>query len=834
MKKITATLCLLLLAVFGIAQSIPSPKSFLGYEIGERFTPHHKIVAYFEALAKAAPAQMKLEQYGLTNEGRPLLLATFASAANMGQLESIRQNNLQLAGLAAGNGQVNGTAIVWMSYNVHGNEASSSEAVMKTAYFLLTDAKAQEWLKNTVVIIDPCINPDGRDRYVNWYNSVVGDRMNADPSSREHAEPWPGGRSNHYNFDLNRDWAWQTQVETQQRIPQYNKWMPHVHVDFHEQGFNEPYYFAPAAEPFHEVITPWQRQFQTSIGRNHAKYFDANNWLFFTKERFDLFYPSYGDTWPTYNGSIGMTYEQGGIRAGLAIRNEDGDTLTLVDRAEHHFTTGISTVEISSKNATGLQQNFQQFFANARTNGVGEYKTFVVKEKGNEGKIKRLTDLLTNNGIEWGYGAAAPAKGFNYISGKEEAFNVEKGDIVISTVQPRGTMAKVLFEPTSKITDSATYDITAWSIPYAHGLKAFAVKEKLTVNKAVPAILMMPVVPPMQYGYLLPWRSNSEANFVAACLKAGIKPRVAQRSFEYQGTTYPAGTIILLKTSNQHVANLEKKIADLATDNRVTLVPVATGFMDKGADFGSPDVKIMHAPRVAMATGEGTSSLGAGEVWHYLERDLQYPVSLINAANLNSIAWHKYDVVILPEGYNYKPLFDKDGAMKKWIQQGGKLIVMENAVSQLVQADWGLSNKKEADEKDGLYDNVRRYENQEKESLQYNNPGSIYKVEVDNSHPLGYGFDKTYFTLKADNNVYEFMENGWNVGVIKKDAQIAGFTGNKAKAQLKDGVLFGEVPVGRGSVVFFADDVLFRNFWESGKLLMANALFMVNSGNAAR
>ncbi|WP_197428199.1 hypothetical protein [Phnomibacter ginsenosidimutans] len=272
----------------------------------------------------------------------------------------------------------------------------------------------------------------------------------------------------------------------------------------------------------------------------------------------------------------------------------------------------------------------------------------------------------------------------------------------------------------------------------------------------------------------------------------------------------------------------------MATDHRVTLVPVATGFMDKGADFGSPDVKIMHAPRVAMATGEGTSSLGAGEVWHYLERDLQYPVTLINAANLNSIAWHKYDVVILPEGYNYKPLFDKDGAMKKWIQQGGKLIVMENAVSQLVQADWGLSNKKEADEKDGLYDNVRRYENQEKESLQYNNPGSIFKVEVDNSHPLGYGFDKTYFTLKADNNVYEFMENGWNVGVIKKEAQIAGFTGNKAKAQLKDGVLFGEVPVGRGSVVFFADDVLFRNFWESGKLLMANALFMVNSGNAAR
>jgi hypothetical protein len=235
---------------------------------------------------------------------------------------------------------------------------------MKTAFCMLDPAntKTKNWLKNELVIMDPCINPDGRDRYVNWFNSVVSIVPNPQTAAREHQEPWPGGRTNHYNFDLNRDWAWQSQQESRFRLKLYNEWLPMVHVDFHEQGFNEPYYFAPAAEPFHEVITPWQREFQLLIGKNNAKYFDANGWLYFTKERFDLLYPSYGDTYPTYNGAIGMTFEQGGIRGGLAVINEDGDTLTLADRLEHHYTTGLSTVEIASNNSSKLVSEFKKYF----------------------------------------------------------------------------------------------------------------------------------------------------------------------------------------------------------------------------------------------------------------------------------------------------------------------------------------------------------------------------------------------------------------------------------------------------------------------------------------
>lgn len=835
MKRICLPLLgFVLFSSFVIAQSIPAPQSFLGYEPGSKFTPHHQIVSYFKTLAQAAPSQIKVEEYGRTNEGKPLLLAFIGSEANMANLEAIRKANLQLAGLENGNATTNGPAIVWLSYNVHGNEASSSEACMKTAHFLLTQPAAQEWLKNTIVIIDPCLNPDGRDRYVNWYNSIVGDTPNPDPASREHAEPWPGGRSNHYNFDLNRDWAWQTQIETQQRIPKYNQWMPQVHVDFHEQGFNEPYYFAPAAEPYHEVITPWQRQFQAQIGRNNARYFDANNWIYFTKERFDLFYPSYGDTWPTYNGSIGMTYEQGGIRAGLAIKTEDGDTLTLLDRVMHHHTAGISTVEVASKNAKPLLDNFQQFFANSRNNGVGEYKSFVLKARNNEQALKKLTQLLQKNGIEFGYANAGPAKGFNYFSGKEESFSLERGDVVISTHQSRGALAKVLFEPNSKLSDSATYDITAWSLPYSFGIPAFALREKLSANAALAVPLPAIEFGPNTFGYLLPWKTMNDASFLAATLKAGYKPRVSEKPFEVNGKQYPAGTVIFIKTSNKHLAGFDKNLQALASAHQVELAAVTTGFMDKGADFGSPDVKVIHAPRIVLATGEGANSLSAGQLWHYFERELKYPVSLVNVRDLPNLAWHKYDVLVLPDGFNYRPVFDKEGAIKEWIQKGGKLVLFENAVAQLARSDWGLSAKKTDEPKGGEYALLKSFEERERLSLKDNNPGSIFKVELDNSHPLAYGYGKTYFTLKSDDQVYDFTKEGWNVGVIKRESQVAGFAGVNIRRKLQDGVLFGELPMGRGSVVFLADDIIFRSFWESGKLMMANALFMVNPLAAGR
>ncbi len=829
MKKFSLILSFFLFTFASQAQQVPSPEAFLGYKVGTRYTRHHKIVAYFNEVAKARPNMVKLEQYGLTNEGRELMVAFVGSPENIQRLDEIRRNNLRLAGVSRDKAAplLNGApAIVWLSYNVHGNEPSSSEAALLTL-FALTDpsnAATKAWLKNTVVVIDPCINPDGRDRYVNWFNSVVGKDMNADPSSREHSEPWPGGRSNHYNFDLNRDWAWQTQVESQQRLKKYNTWLPQVHVDFHEQGYNAPYYFAPAAEPFHEVITPWQRNFQELIGRNNASYFDKNGWLFFTKESFDLLYPSYGDTYPIYNGAIGMTYEQGGhSRGGLAVVKSDGDTLTLVDRATHHFTTGLSTIETSSKNHEKLMSEFKQYFDDSRSGKTGEYKTYVLTAK-DQNKLIPVIKLLEQNGIEWGTLDSKNFRGYNYFSGKEEAFGDEGFHIAVSAYQPKSVMARVLLEPKTVVTDSNTYDITAWSVPYAYGVKAYAVKEKLDLGNSWKVAPVKEVS--SSYGLLIPYSSFNAARLLGDLLRSNIKVRFAESPFRYKNKDYERGTLIVLKTGNPENWNAITNAACIKHNIQPELVE--TGFVDKGFDFGSSSVSTLSgAPKVAMLTGDQVSSLGAGEVWHYFDKILEYPITLINATEMGRMNFKDIHVLIIPDGY-IRALSDKATAdkLKDFVRNGGKIIALEGAVSQLA-SDWGLKQKSEKDdEKPAEYADVRKYGERNKGYLSNSIPGAIFKMDLDNTHPLGFGYPDYYYTLKQDGVLYEFMKGGWNVGVLKKDAHVSGVAGAKVKARLKDGMLFGVQGMGSGTVVYFSDNPLFRNFWENGKLIFANAVFL--------
>jgi hypothetical protein len=813
---------------------VQSPEQFLGYKIGSRYTPHWKVVSYFQHVATNAAKNVKLQQYGLTNEGRPLMVAFISTDENMSNLENIRVNNLRLANLSKDKmaANENAPAIVWLSYNVHGNETSSSEASMLTIYALVdpSNTKTKEWLKNTVVVIDPCINPDGRDRYVNWFNSIVGTKANARMDTREHRDPWPGGRTNHYNFDLNRDWAWQTQVESQQRMKLYNQWLPQIHVDYHEQGINEPYYFAPAAEPFHEVITQWQRDFQTTIGKNHAKYFDANGWLYFTKLRFDLFYPSYGDTYPTYNGAIGMTYEQGGGPAGgAAAITEEGDTLTLYDRAIHHFTTGMSTIEIASANTTKLISEFKKFFNKGVTTGYGDYKTYVIKNNpADVQRINSLLQLLDKNGIEYGT-AAGNGKGYNYITGKEENFSITSGDVVISAIQPRSAMAQVLFEPRSKLSDSATYDITAWSLPYAYGLSAFASKERINTNAFQKTSPVNNTITDA-YAYVIKWEGVQSAKAAGLLLQKGVTLRYSEVPFEVSGQKFSAGSVIIMKTSNQSVgSNLWNYVADACNAANVKAYPVATGFVDNGGDFGSDIVHPFKFKRVVIITGEGVGGNAAGELWHFFDQQLHYPVSLVNLNDIARLNWNETDVIIMPDG-NYRFLNDKTAAdqLKDWIGKGGKVIAFESAVASFSKLDWGLKSKKadEGTNKDP-YDPLKTFENRERDFIKNMTPGSVYKVELDNSHPLAFGYPNYYFTLKMDDNIYDFFTpgNGWNVGVIKKDAQLAGFVGSKLKDRLKDGMLFGVQDIGRGSVIYLTDDLLFRSFWENGKLMLCNAVF---------
>ncbi|WP_298714091.1 M14 family metallopeptidase [Chitinophaga sp.] len=826
----SAVLFLLLCICMLAAKAQQSPAEFLGYQPGARFTPHYKVVDYFRKIAEGN-AMMRFETYGQTYEGRPLVLAILSSPANIARLEAIRSGNLALLN---GGSAHNQPVIIWLSYNVHGNEAVSTEAAMRTAHTLLTSRKAL--LDNAVIIIDPCLNPDGRDRYVNFYNSVHARIPDATPYAREHAEPWPGGRPNHYYFDLNRDWAWQSQTESRQRVIQYNRWMPQVHVDFHEQGVDAPYYFAPAAEPLHDAVTEWQRAFQTQIGKHNATYFDANGWLYFTKEQFDLFYPSYGDTYPTYNGAIGMTYEQGGSgRAGLAIVNREGDTLRLKDRLDHHFTTGIATVEASVAQAGKLVEEFGKFFRDARQQPSGDYKTYVVKSGGNTEKLMSLAETLRRNDIAFGFATGnSNGNGFNYFTGKTEAFSIEKGDLVVSAFQPRSTMVRVLFEPVSRLTDSVTYDITAWAMPYAYGLPAYAVKARL--QPAVADSLEKTVAPPAvgaTYAYLAAWNSTKDVKFLAALLNRNLRVRYAEAPFTIGGKVHPAGTLIITKSGNTSL----ESIPVIAARMGVSVTRVPTGFVDKGADFGSDKIRFIRKPKVGVLAGDGISSLGMGEIWHYFEEQIEYPLTVLPATALPGSSWKDLDVLILPDG-RYDMLKDKALAsrLKDWVSAGGRLIVMEDAVAQLAEGEWGYEMKKEKeeekDEEDKApknpYTDLKPYANRERESVSGFIPGAIYKVHLDKTHPLAFGYPEYYYTLKQNDQLLAyFKDDGWNVGALKQDDYLTGFVGASARERLRDGLVFGVKEIGNGEIILMTDNPLFRSFWENGKLLFGNAVFMV-------
>ncbi len=833
-QRYTVGLLIAFLPLLLIGQ-VQSPDNFLPHRLGETFTPHHILVDYFEHVA-ANSETVQLEEYGRTNEQRPLLLAVVSTQENMDQIEAIRLNHLRRAGIEEGTPDpALDRAIVWLSYSVHGNEAAGAESSMGVIYDLVdpNNKEAQEWLKNTIVIIDPSVNPDGYSRYSSWYRGVATTDRDITPDVREHREPWPGGRTNHYMFDLNRDWAWQTQVESQQRIVKYHQWMPHIHADLHEQWFDNPYYFAPAAQPFHAYITKWQSDFQTEIGKNHAKYFDQNGWLYFTREVFDLLYPSYGDTYPTFNGAIGMTYEQGGhSKGGSAILLPNSDTLTLYDRVAHHRTTSLSTIEIASKSSDRLVQKFTDYFKRAADTPTGSYKTYIIKGDNQQPRMEALLTFLDRNGIEYGTASTSKVNAYNYQNGKQESISIASNDLVISAYQPRSVLTQVLLDPTTEVVDSLTYDITAWSLPYAYGLEAFASTTRITVKEGYePAANKNELGSnPSPYAYLVPWESTQEAHFLAQLFKAEVQVRAASKAFQLNGEEYQAGTLVITRADNRKNEDFDAVVREIAGTNNIRLKGVSTGFTDNGPDFGSGAMMLLEAPRVAMVAGEGTYSNEAGQVWHFFEQRLDYPIHIYYPDDLESWTGEDIDILILPEGY-YRMNDGAGESIAKWVRSGGKLIAIGAAVSSLVdQSGFGLSYKSAtSDNEPSAPHQDHSYAGAERRSIADAIPGAIFSVKMDTSHPLAFGLDETYFSLKTGTSAYAPMDNGWNIGTIGDDPMISGFVGSNAKEKMKNTLVYGVKRHGGGQLVYLVDNPLYRGFWENGTFLFSNALFMVGN-----
>ena len=870
--------------------TLQSPEQFLGYEPGERFTPHHRVLDYARHVAETSD-RVTFHPYGTTYENRELYYLVVTTPENHRHIDEIRQNNLRLTGLEEGEPTDRQRAILWFSYNVHGNEPSSSEAALITLYDLADPSNSQtgEWLESSVIIMDPMLNPDGRERYVNWYRQMEGVRFNPDPLAREHHEPWPGGRFNHYYFDLNRDWAWQTQKETRQRIPVYHEWMPHIHVDFHEQHYTAPYYFAPAAEPFHEAISDWQREFQTEIGRNHMRYFDEKGWLYFTREVFDLFYPSYGDTWPTFNGAVGMTYEQAGhSRAGRGIQLPEGEILTLRDRLEHHYVTGMSTIEITSRHADRVVREFAAQFEGVLSEPEGDYGSYLIRGNNHPDKIHSLLRYLDDQQIRYGLsGRSASVEGYDYQSGEAGTVQVSERDILISARQPQSRLVQTLFEPQPALSDSVTYDITAWEAHYRFGLEGSAITSLLEPSQPVTAesyrqqfmdeesqldgeptqgfqnlvedqevrvrssnqsdtvqregaetgapagerreSLMRTTESDSPYAWVLPWNSMDDARFLAEIMRHDVRARFAMNPFRLEGETFDRGTVIITQAGNRHLEALDSLVTRAAESHSRSLFRSTTGAVSRGSDFGSATVRSTTPPAVAMVAGPVTDASSAGEIWHFFDQQLHYPLTVLNVDQLKETSLETFDVLILPPG-TWSGVFDHDfqERLKTWIGRGGRLIAVGSANRQLAGLEGFSLTLKDNEQELHLDDpasGLAIFGDQAREAMRQANRGSVFRITMDPTHPLAFGYSDHYFSMKLDATPYSYLENGWSVGTIRSDAHMSGFAGEQARAALEHSLSFGVQEMGSGAVYYLIDNPLFRGFWENGKLLFVNAIF---------
>ncbi len=692
--------------------AVPTHAKVLGYECGERISSYSGLMKYLDALAAAQPRRLKVFEYARSWEGRRLVYAVLASEANMKRIEEIRAGMKKLADPRLTSEaetrklMTSLPALVWLGYGVHGNEISGPEAALLAVYHLLAarnDKMVDEILANTVLLIDPTQNPDGRDRFVNHFERSVGLEPDASPQAVEHNESWPGGRSNHYYFDMNRDWFALTQPETRGRIKALQEWYPPVFVDLHEMGSESTYYFAPEAVPFNPHLVPEQRAYLDWFGKNNARWFDRFGFNYFTREVYDAFYPGYGASWPSYYGAIAMTYEQASAR-GLIMRRSDDTVFRFRDTVRQHFVASLSSAETAARNRGKLLENFYHYRKTAIEEGSkGPVREYIVVRRGDVSAADKLAALLAEQGVE-----VKRAAGSVKAGGKE----YPAGSYVVPLAQPAKRLISVLLETNVPMEDpfvkeqerrrrkklpDEIYDVTAWSLPLQYNVELAQSAEPVqgSFEPVKAGVLPAGAVTGGQatVAWLVPWGAQAAGRFLTASLRAGLRVHSSDKSFTQNGRKFPAGTLIVRVKEN--AASAAALVGKLAAASGAEVIATGTGWVEDGVNFGSRNVVYMRPPAVALAWDRPASSASAGQTRFVLERQYNYPVTTVYTQMLATADLSRFQTLILPEGglgEGYTAALGVNGPrrLKDWVSAGGTLIGIGGAVSFLADPRAGL------------------------------------------------------------------------------------------------------------------------------------------------
>ena len=792
--------------------SIPTPEQFLGYAIGEQHTRHDRIVAYLKELDRLSD-KVSFEIIGETFERRAQVVAIFSSPENHKNIEQIRLQHLS--------NQTNGTnnkvpLVIHLAYNVHGNEPSSSEAALLTAYYLTASQSEQtkEWLNNMIITLDPVINPDGRDRHTHWANMHKGTPPVADPNDREHNEIWPGGRFNHYWFDLNRDWFLGTFPETRNRINFFHKWRPYVQTDHHEMGTNSTFYFDPGKESSNNPIVPdyLYKNIYPKFGEYFTKATNSIGSMYFTKEAFDKLYPGYGSSYINFYGGAGFLFEQGSSRG--HVQETTTIPITFGFTIRNQFTASLATITASLAEKESLIELRKQFYVTAKQQATNSIiKGYSFGDAKDFNRTKAFIDLL--------------------LLHKIDIYKVPNStDYFVPTAQDNYIMVKSIFENQITYKDSTFYDASTWSLIHAYGLPFTEVKSSMVLAEKVnaPLVFNNTSIVKSNYAYLV---NNTDYNihqFIYALQSEGVFVQTATRTFSTningENKNFGYGSIIISVQQQKVGADeLYNIISKASVAANIKVHTVATGYSNSGIDLGSNYIKTLKKPEAAMIIGNGVAASEAGEIWHLLDQRLHMPITKIDILNFSRVRLERYNTLVMVSGaYNF---LDKNSVdkIKAWVQNGNTLITIKSG------ADWAIKNgftkfklAVDSTTTKGRFDYDRASDMEGAKAL----GGSIFSIDLDTTHPIGYGFSKRKVSVYKNNSTFfQNSTSAYNtIAQYTNTPLVGGYLHPNSLKMIKNSPSILVGAEGSGRVILFADEPNFRGTWYGTNKLFLNALFL--------
>ena len=801
--------------------NIPKPADIIGHEVGEWHVTHDKLAFYMQTLSKLSD-RITIENRGETFEGRPILLLTITSPKNHQKIKQIKKDHIALS---ESNGNSLNTSempvVVYQGFSIHGNEPSGSNAALAYAYYLAAaqGAEIETMLDNMVILLDPSFNPDGLQRFAYWANTNRSQNLNPDNNEREYHEVWPGGRTNHYWFDMNRDWLPVQLPESRARIKTFHEWLPNILTDHHEMGTNSTYFFQPGEPSRVNPLTPKVNQELTAeIATYHANALDKIGSLYYSEENFDDYYYGKGSTFPDVNGSIGILFEQASSRG--HIQESENGILTFPFTIRNQFTTALSTIDAAKNMRAKLLDYQRKYYIDIKKEATSsKTKAYVFGDSKDAAKAWHFAEILNRHKIKF-HELASDAS----IAGK----NYKKGaSYVVPLNQKNPRLIQAMFEKRTTFKDSIFYDVSAWTIPLAFNLDYTSVNSLVNAGNEITDFKANTgsITAKSNYAYLFEWHEYYTPRALNSILEKGLRAKTAKSQFTLEGKTYDYGTIMIpVQNQKLNAEELHGFLTQVAKENQLQITGVGTG-LTKGIDLGSNDFDPVKKQKVAVLVGESVRSHDAGEVWHLFDTRFNMKITKLDVQYFNSVNLDKYTDLILPSGWRGISL-DKKATekIKTWVKNGGTVIGYRNV------ANWFKKNSMmQIDFKKDTTNVAKNISFEQKSDFlgAQVTGGAIFKAKQDRSHPINFGYKNDEISLFRNTNIYiKPNKNSYNNPIQYTDNPLqSGYISEENRSLIKNSVPFKVNNLGRGRVILFTDNTNFRAFWYGTNKLLMNAIF---------